>query len=130
MNPSWIALLAGLASVVPAALVAQSRFRADVDLVSMAVTIAGEKGQLVTDLEQQDFEIYEDGQRQSVQYFARGSESGTSIPLHLAPLFDTTAHGAGHSFSRTVGVNSERMPHPDMTSSILTPRSGCRATHR
>jgi Ca-activated chloride channel homolog len=118
MNPSWIALLAGLASLLPAALVAQSRFRADVDLVSMAVTIAGEKGQLVTDLEQQDFEIYEDGQRQSVQYFARGSESGTSPPLHLALLFDTSGSmGQDIRFSRTSAIKFlNAMPHAqDMT---------------
>jgi Ca-activated chloride channel family protein len=111
-------LLAGLASLAPAGLVAQNRFRADVDLVSMAVTIAREKGQLVTDLDQHDFEIYEDGQLQSVQYFARGADSGTDVPLHLALLFDTSGSMEQDiRLSRTSAIKFlNAMPHAeDMT---------------
>ncbi|HEY7448039.1 MAG TPA: VWA domain-containing protein [Vicinamibacterales bacterium] len=118
MNPSWMVLLAGLASLAPAGLVAQNRFRADVDLVSMAVTIAREKGQLVTDLDQHDFEIYEDGQLQSVQYFARGADSGTDVPLHLALLFDTSGSMEQDiRLSRTSAIKFlNAMPHAeDMT---------------
>ena len=105
MNPSSVALLAGLVALGPTFLVAQTRFRADVDLVSMAVTIADERGQLVSDLEQQDFEVFEDGELQSVRYFARGPEGATSVPLHLALLFDTSGSmGQDIRFSRTSAI--------------------------
>jgi Ca-activated chloride channel family protein len=118
MNPSCIAVLAGLASLVPTALIAQSRFRADIDLVSMAVTIADERGQLVSDLEQHEFEVYEEGRLQSVRYFARGSEDATTVPLHLALLFDTSGSmGQDIQFSRTSAIKFlNAMPHAeDMT---------------
>jgi Ca-activated chloride channel homolog len=118
MNPSRLALLAGLAVLGPTMLVAQSRFRADVDLVSMAVTIANERGHLVTDLEQQDFAVYEDGAPQTVRYFARGSEDATEVPMHLALLFDTSGSmGQDISFSRTSAIKFlNAMPHAeDMT---------------
>jgi Ca-activated chloride channel family protein len=111
-------LPAALALLASSALIAQSRFRADVDLVSLAVTIAHDEGQPVTDLEQHDFEIYEDGQLQSVRYFARGAESGKEVPLRLALLFDTSGSmGQDIRLSRTSAIKFlNAMPHAeDMT---------------
>ncbi|HEY7443251.1 MAG TPA: VWA domain-containing protein [Vicinamibacterales bacterium] len=118
MKPSWMVLPAALALLASSALIAQSRFRADVDLVSLAVTIAHDEGQPVTDLEQHDFEIYEDGQLQSVRYFARGAESGKEVPLRLALLFDTSGSmGQDIRLSRTSAIKFlNAMPHAeDMT---------------
>jgi Ca-activated chloride channel family protein len=84
----------------------------------MAVTIANERGHLVTDLEQQDFAVYEDGELQTVRYFARGSEDATAVPMHLALLFDTSGSmGQDISFSRTSAIKFlNAMPHAeDMT---------------
>ena len=47
-------------------------FRAGVDLVNLGVTVTDRKGNLVTDLTADDFEILEDGQTQTIRYFAAG----------------------------------------------------------
>jgi Ca-activated chloride channel family protein len=115
MNRLRFALLAALATLGPTLLVAQSRFRADIDLVSLAVTIADERGHFVSDLEQRDFEIFEDGTPQTVRYFARGPEGATDIPFHLALLFDTSGSmNQDIRFSRTAAIKFlNAMPHAD-----------------
>jgi hypothetical protein len=62
-------------------------FRAGVDLVSLNVTVA-ENGssRYVTDLEQQDFQVYEDGVLQEVTFFNK-----TNLPVALGMLLDTSA---------------------------------------
>jgi Ca-activated chloride channel family protein len=62
-------------------------FRAGVDLVSLNVTVA-ENGsaRYVTDLEQQDFQVYEDGVLQDVTFFNK-----TNLPVALGLLLDTSA---------------------------------------
>jgi Ca-activated chloride channel family protein len=105
MKPSRVVLLVGLASLVPVALVAQGRFRAEVDLVSIAVTIVDQQGNLVSGLSQQDFEIYEDGKLQAVRYFAPGHDGGLPIALHVALLFDTSGSmGQDIRLSRTSAI--------------------------
>ncbi len=63
----------------------QSRFRGGVDLVSLSVTVT-EGTRYVTDLNQEEFEIYEDGARQAVTFFSRVQQ-----PIALAILLDTSA---------------------------------------
>ncbi len=66
-------------------------FKAGIDLVHFGVTAVGKGGKLVTDLNEQDFEVYEDGQRQTIKYFARGDAAGqTPADLHLGLLLDTS----------------------------------------
>jgi len=89
MNPSHVVLLAGLASVVGVSLTAQSRFRVDVHLVSLSATVV-DRGALVSGLTQEDFEVYEDGRLQSVEFFTSGDDGESRAPLHLALLFDTS----------------------------------------
>jgi len=62
-------------------------FRAGVDLVSLNVTVS-ESGssRYVTDLEQQDFQVYEDGVLQEVTFFNK-----TNLPVALGLLLDTSA---------------------------------------
>ena len=63
----------------------QGVFRAGVELVSLNVT-ATEGTKYVTDLTQEEFEVFEDGAKQSVTFFARGQQ-----PIALAVLLDTSA---------------------------------------
>lgn len=62
-------------------------FRAGVDLVSLNVTVA-ESGaaRYATDLEQANFQVFEDGVKQEVTYFTRAN-----LPVALALLVDTSA---------------------------------------
>jgi len=63
----------------------QQRFKGGVDLVSLNVTVM-EGTHYVPDLEEQDFEIYEDGVRQQVTFFSKVPQ-----PIALAVLLDTSA---------------------------------------
>jgi VWFA-related protein len=85
------ALLACLGLSWPAAAGAQAVFRTGVDLVHFGVTVVDRRGELVTDLSAADFEVVEGGVRQSIAYFARGSDpDADQLPLHLGLLFDTS----------------------------------------
>jgi Ca-activated chloride channel family protein len=61
-------------------------FRAGVDLVSLNVTVTDPQQKYVTNLEQDDFQVYEDGVKQDVTLFNR-----TNLPIALALLVDTSA---------------------------------------
>jgi Ca-activated chloride channel family protein len=67
----------------------QPTFRAGVDLVTFGVTVLDKKGNLVTDLSQEDFIVVEDGAPQTVRYFARG-EGETAPETHLGLMLDTS----------------------------------------
>jgi Ca-activated chloride channel family protein len=61
-------------------------FRAGVDIVSLTVTVTDPAGRYVTGLNADDFEVYEDGARQEIQFFNR-----SNLPVALALLLDTSA---------------------------------------
>jgi Ca-activated chloride channel family protein len=61
------------------------RFRGGVDLVSLSVTVT-EGTHYVTNLEQEEFEVYEDGTKQVITFFSRVQQ-----PIALAILLDTSA---------------------------------------
>jgi len=63
----------------------QPSFRAGVELVSLNVTVM-EGTHYVTDLEQKDFSVFEDGVKQDVTFFNK-----TNLPIALALLLDTSA---------------------------------------
>ena len=80
----------------PAALAAQpGRFRSGVELVTVGVTVIDDEGHVVPDLTADDFELYVEGDRQEIAYFARGDafvrpgEPGLQR-LRLGLLFDTS----------------------------------------
>ena len=81
-----LAVLLGSVSVV-----AQPTFRAGVDLVTFGVTAVDKKGNLVTDLTQDDFEVFEDGKPQTIKYFTRGIGDGEGPATHLGLMLDTSA---------------------------------------
>ena len=61
-------------------------FRAGVDLVSLNVTVSEGPARFVTDLQQEDFQVFEDGVKQDVTFFTR-----SNLPVALAVLIDTSA---------------------------------------
>jgi Ca-activated chloride channel family protein len=68
------------------ALVDAQRFKAGIEVVSLNVTVTDPSGRFVRDLEQADFEVYEDGVKQDITYFSRIQQ-----PIALAILLDTSA---------------------------------------
>ena len=63
------------------------QFKAGVDLTTFAVTVTDRKGNIVTDLAKEEFELVEDDKPQAVRYFARGAGE-TSPPMHLGLMID------------------------------------------
>ena len=78
------------AAAVAAALAAASavglaqRIRSGIDLVSLSVTVT-DGAKYVTDLDQPEFEVFEDGVKQDLSFFSREQQ-----PIALAVLLDTS----------------------------------------
>jgi VWFA-related protein len=64
----------------------RTRFEVSVDMVSLSVTVFDGKRKLVTDLEDDNFTIYEDGAEQEIQVFSR-----EDLPLRMIVLLDTSS---------------------------------------
>jgi Ca-activated chloride channel family protein len=82
-------------------------FRGGVDLVNMGVIVTDKKGNLITDLKADDFEIREDGRLQTIRYFSmgQGSTSGPLPELHLGVLLDVSSSMAEDiGFTRTAAI--------------------------
>jgi Ca-activated chloride channel homolog len=99
------AVLAAVASIVAQAQ-QQPSFRTGVELVSLNVTVTEGTSRYVTDLEQGDFNVFEDGVKQEVTFFTRAN-----LPIALSLLLDTsasmesridTAQEAAIGFARTL----------------------------
>jgi Ca-activated chloride channel homolog len=93
-------------SSVPRAFQQVPAFKARVDLVNLGVTVTDRKGTLVTDLTADDFEIAEDGKKQTVRYFAAGDVSAGEAPaMHLGLMIDVSeSMGEDMSFSKTASI--------------------------
>ena len=65
-------------------------FRTGIDLATFGVTVVDRKGEYLTDLNAEDFEIIEDGQKQTLKYFARGTDLESGPEMHVGLLFDTS----------------------------------------
>jgi Ca-activated chloride channel family protein len=86
---------------------AQPTFRTGVDVVYVGVTVTDRRGNFLTELNRDDFEILEDGQKQTIRLFARGdttvgrlgagdrSEGGMGQELHIGLLLDTSGSMSG-----------------------------------
>ncbi|HEX4773689.1 MAG TPA: VWA domain-containing protein [Bryobacteraceae bacterium] len=62
--------------------------RVDVDLVNIFFTVKTKKsGELIPNLEQKNFQIFEDGKQQNIQHFSREND----LPLTLGLLIDISA---------------------------------------
>jgi Ca-activated chloride channel family protein len=118
----------------------QGRIRSGIDLVSLSVTVS-DGPKYVTDLAQEDFEVYEDGARQAISYFSREQQ-----PIALAILLDTsnsmeekiaTAQEAAIGFARrmkkrdiieVIGFNSQVNILQNFTGDVATLERAIRAT--
>jgi Ca-activated chloride channel family protein len=65
-------------------------FRTGIDLATFGVTVVDRKGEYLTDLNAENFEIVEDGQKQTLKYFARGTDLESGPEMHVGLLFDTS----------------------------------------
>jgi len=83
----------------------QAAFRAGIDLVQIGVTVTDRNGDFITDLTAEDFEIVEEGQQQTITYFASGEQSAAAPPLHVGLLFDTSGSmGEDIELSRSAAI--------------------------
>lgn len=69
-----------------AASAAQAQFTSSVRVVNIYATVRDRRGALVRGLTREDFEVFEDGRRQTVRYFSAQSDA----PLTLGLLFDVS----------------------------------------
>ncbi|MGE0041784.1 MAG: VWA domain-containing protein [Vicinamibacterales bacterium] len=76
----------GARQQAPAAPQGEQVFRAGVEVVSLNVTVVDPEGRYVTDLDEQDFSVFEDGVKQDLIFFNRKSQ-----PIALSLLIDTSA---------------------------------------
>ena len=82
--------LALLAAIIIVALAASPRaqgtFRAGVDVVSLNVTVMDAMNHYVTDLDEKDFSVFEDGVKQDLSFFTRKQQ-----PIAMSLLLDSSA---------------------------------------
>jgi Ca-activated chloride channel family protein len=74
---------------------ARQTFRTGVELVHFAVVVTDKQGNPITGLTGDDFEIIEEGKRQTISYFAagdaaNGANTGELLPMHLGLALDTS----------------------------------------
>ena len=80
-------------------------FRAGVDLVTVGVPGTDRKGALTGTLVRDDFQIYEDGKKQTISYFAAGDAGDAGPPMHLGLLLAVSGSmGDDLSFSKTAAI--------------------------
>ena len=78
-------LLLAAASLTLAAQDDSARFRSEVDLISVTATVVDGEGHLVTGLPREVFEVYEDGERQTITQF-----TNERVPVSLAVMLDVS----------------------------------------
>jgi VWFA-related protein len=81
---SVVGLIVGLSAQQPS-------FRAGVDIVSLNVTVTDAATHYITDLEESDFLVFEDGIKQNVTFFSRRQS-----PIALSLLLDSSASMEEH----------------------------------
>jgi VWFA-related protein len=111
-----VAIVCALGAVVAlSAQGGQPTFRSGVDIVNFGVTVVDKKGNYLTDLKEGDFEVYEDGQKQTLRFFVpcdaqagRSAETKAPLPpaeLHLGALFDISGSmDADMQFARSAAI--------------------------
>src|SRR5918993_4345880 len=103
-RPAAVLALALMAATAPA-VAQQPTFRAVIDLVNFGVTVTDRRGNYITDLTADDFEITEEGQKQSLTFFARGDQQESAPEMHVGLLFDTSGSmGQDIQLSRSAAV--------------------------
>jgi Ca-activated chloride channel family protein len=102
---------AATAGMTTAALLAAGQqpptFRSGVDLTTIAATVTDRRGNLVTDLSRDEFQVYEDGRPQTIVQFAAGmgDQDRERPPLHLGLLLDVSdSMGDDLAFTKTAAI--------------------------
>jgi VWFA-related protein len=65
--------------------------KVEVDVVNVLCSVRDRKGALIANLTKDDFEVFEDGKKQEIRYFARE----TDLPLTIGLLVDTSVSQEG-----------------------------------
>ena len=86
----WLLLLAAICVVfarqAPAPHAAPNRtIRVDVDLVTVPVVVTDQEGRILTGLQQNNFQVFEDKIRQTIKYF-----SADDVPASVGVVFDVS----------------------------------------
>ena len=104
-------VFAGLAST----LLAQGTFRAAIDIVSLNVTAMDASGHYVTDLDEKDFSVFEDGVKQELSFFTRKQQA-----IALSMLLDSSASMEDKlSTLQTAAVNFVRRLKPNDVAQVV-----------
>ncbi len=84
----WLALLAGSLLLPAGSLRSQQQpqIKVEVKVVNVLATVRDKKGQIVSNLGKDDFQLEEDGHPQTITYFTKE----TDLPLTLGLLVDTS----------------------------------------
>ncbi len=131
MRPAAVIALALIAATGPT-FAQQPTFRAEIDLVNFGVTVTDRRGNYITDLTPADFEITEEGQKQTVTFFARGDQLESAPEMHVGLLFDTSgsmgqdiqlARSAAVKFLNTLS-DAEDMTLVDFDTEVRVARYG------
>jgi VWFA-related protein len=75
------------------------RFRSGVELVNVTTTVTDRNGRFVSGLNQEDFTVYEDNERQQVTHF-----SNERVPVSLGIVLDTSGSMAGEKLSHALAA--------------------------
>jgi Ca-activated chloride channel homolog len=70
------------------------RFRSAVELINVTATVTDDSGRFVSNLRQQDFRVFEDGQEQPITHF-----SNERVPVSLGIVLDTSNSMDGEKMS-------------------------------
>jgi VWFA-related protein len=103
----WTALVLGLVVVFPSPS-QDNTIKVDVDIVNILCSVRTKSGGLVSNLNKEDFNVLENGQKQEVKYFARE----TDLPLTIGLLVDV-------SLSQERLIQTERQAASQFFSSVL-----------
>jgi VWFA-related protein len=85
-------------------------FSSDVKVVNLFATVRDKHGQIVNNLTKDDFKLVQDGQPQTIRYFARD----TDLPLKLGLLVDTSG-------SQRRLIDSERTASYSFLNNLMRP---------
>jgi Ca-activated chloride channel family protein len=107
------------AALLGAALAAQQqqppKLRSGIELVSLNVSVTDGHGKYVTGLEQPDFDVFEDGARQTISFFSRKQQ-----PIALAVLLDTSNSMEGKmATAQEAAVGFAKRLQPDDVAQVI-----------
>jgi Ca-activated chloride channel family protein len=91
------------------------RIRSGIELVSLNVTVTDGQGKFATDLEEPEFEVYEDGAKQKLTFFSK-----TQQPISLALLLDTSASmDERMNIAQEAAIGFARQLHKDDEAEVI-----------